>query len=136
MRHAIVSLPARNAGMNDRKTPTWLLVLLGIVALFVLGPPLLALTMVSVGLVLSLATAGIKLGVLAAIVYVVYRLVRSAFGASATPDRSADLPSAIAMPDDLDAVDSALEREDRAQRQALDRELERAQAARPSPQAS
>ncbi len=119
--------------MNAQKSPTWLKVLLGLVALFVLGPPLLALVLGTVGVLFALTGALLKVGLVVGAVYVLYRLLAAMFGGgSDKPQVPAKLATIDAIPQAYpvrEDDDSSLEREDRARKAELDRELERAIAA-------
>ncbi len=113
--------------MNAQSMPRWLMVLLGIVALFVLGPPLLAVLFGAVGLLIGLTGALLKLGVVALVGYGAWRLLRALFGGDA-PVQRLPVATATGTSSQIDDLAFSLEREERARKAELDRELERAVA--------
>ncbi len=106
--------------MNNRKSPNWLLIVLGIIAAVVLGPPLLGLALGAVGLLIGLMTVVAKVGVVVLAVWGLVMLMRGLFGGSPRVVTEGAPPSAMTV----DAMHADLERRDREDRAALDRELE------------
>ncbi len=108
--------------MKNRKTPNWLLIVLGILAIIVLGPPLLGLALGAVGLFMGLMIFAVKVGVVVVAIYALAMLTRSLLGRTPSPVAAVG-PRSTAT---IDAMHFDLEREDRASRAELDRELEKA----------
>jgi threonine/homoserine/homoserine lactone efflux protein len=103
-------------GMDNSKTPRWLVVLLALLALFFLGPPLLAIALGAVGVLLALSAMALKVGVVVGAVYLAWRLLK------VLTEPRPSTPVRLTA----ESLEESLEREERARKAALDLELEQA----------
>ncbi|MCC6337438.1 MAG: hypothetical protein IT380_26000 [Myxococcales bacterium] len=102
--------------MRNQGLPRWLMVLLALVAVVVLGPPVLGFLLGLAGLVVGLAAVLLKLGVIALAIFLVVAMFRAILGGASRPtDRGGD---SLAR---LERLDSS--------KRSLDEELERAVSA-------
>lgn len=65
-----------------RELPAWLVALLALVAIVVLGPPVLGFLLGVVGLAVGLVAVLLKVGLVVAAVYALVVLLRAVFGGS------------------------------------------------------
>ncbi len=103
--------------MTSNRMPGWLVGLLAVVGVAILGPPVLVLLFVALGLVLKVGVVALKVSLIALGVAAVVFVLRAMFG---------NKPSARlarSSPDSLEAMAARLEAEELARRAALDREL-------------
>jgi hypothetical protein len=109
--------------MHSNDMPTWLKVLLAVVAVVVLGPPALALLAWALALTFALGVLAVKVAVVVALVLGAIALFKAIFGGSPRQTLVAPPPTRSSGIEDLEAQVAA---EERARRAALDRELEAA----------
>jgi hypothetical protein len=113
---ARMGVMARKSGL-----PRWLTTLFIVVGVIVLGPPLLALALAALGVVISLSVSAFKLAVIGAGIYGLVLLLQAIFSKASSDSREDRLAHAldknVANIDQLDA-----------EKQALDQEWERAVA--------
>ncbi len=114
----MASGPGRTFRVRSNDMPKWLKVLLAVVAVVVLGPPALALLAWALALTFALGVMALKVAVVVALVMGAIALFRALFGGPRQP--------ALAPPPrapSLDDLEARLAAEERAKREALDREL-------------
>ncbi|MEW5738618.1 MAG: hypothetical protein AB1938_06805 [Myxococcota bacterium] len=105
--------------MRNQGLPRWLKVLLLLVAVVVLGPPVLGFALGLAGLVVGLAAVLLKVGLVALAIFLVVSLFRAALGGSSRgPESLSPHGDTVSR---VEALDSS--------KRALDEELERAIAA-------
>lgn len=104
--------------MTSNKMPGWLVGLLAVVGVAILGPPVLVLLFIALGLVLKVGVVALKVSLLVLAVAAVVFVLRAMFGNKAAPrlERSREV-------DSLEAMAARLEAEELERREALDRQL-------------
>lgn len=103
--------------MTSNKMPGWLVGLLAVVGVAILGPPVLVLLFIALGLVLKVGVVALKVSLLVLAVAAVVFVLRAMFGNKpARLERSAPV-------DSLEAMAARLEAEELERREALDRQL-------------
>ncbi|MDP3498808.1 MAG: hypothetical protein Q8S33_00690 [Myxococcales bacterium] len=104
--------------MTSNRMPGWLVGLLAVVGVAILGPPVLVMLFVALGLVLKVGVVALKVSVLVLAVAAVVFVLRAMFGNKSAPrlERSAPV-------DSLEAMAARLEAEELERREALDRQL-------------
>lgn len=103
--------------MNRNEFPQWAKVLLVLVAIVVLGPPVLGIAIGLIGLAIGLAAVALKFGLIALAAFAVFAVLKAIFGGP-TPKR------AVPMVDHEEGL-----RRDDEELRALDAELARVMAA-------
>jgi thiol:disulfide interchange protein len=98
--------------------PGWLVGLLAVVGVAILGPPVLVLLFVALGLVLKVGVVALKVSVLVLAVAAVVFVLRAMFGS--TPTRQLERSPSN---DSIEAMAARLEAEELERREALDRQL-------------
>lgn len=115
--------------MNADKMPGWLVVLFGVLAVAVLGPPALVLVLIALGAALAVGVALLKVSIVALAVAAVVMVVRAMFGRG----RPTGLPVRVKKSDGLESLESIasrMEAEEQERRADLDRQLAEMQASR------
>ncbi|MGV3625114.1 MAG: hypothetical protein ACO1OB_30115 [Archangium sp.] len=108
--------------MNRNEFPRWAKVLLALVAIVVLGPPVLGVLAVVAGITIALAAVVLKYALIAAGIFAMFLVIRALF--SGADQKRAAMPSPAPMVDH----EAGLKRDDEELR-ALDAELARVMAA-------
>lgn len=107
--------------MNRNEFPQWAKVVVALVAIVVLGPPVLGLAVGLIGLAIGLAAVALKFGVIALGVFAVFVVLRALF---ASPEQRRAMPVTTPMVDHEEGL-----RRDDEELRALDAELARVMAA-------
>ena len=104
--------------MTSNTMPRWLVGLLAVVGVAILGPPVLVLLFVALGLVLKVGVVALKVSLLVLAVAAVVFVLRAMFGSKSAPrlERSREVES-------LEAMAARIEAEELERREALDRQL-------------
>lgn len=103
--------------MTSNGMPGWLVGLLTVLGVAILGPPVLVLLFIALGLVLKVGVVALKVSVVALGVAAVVFILRAMFGNK--PARLERRPSV----DSLEVMAARLEAEELVRREALDRQL-------------
>ena len=104
--------------MTSNRMPGWLVGLLAVLGVAILGPPVLVLLFVALGLVLKVGVVALKVSLLVLAVAAVMFVLRAMFGNKPAPSLKRS-----ASDDSLEAMAARLEAEELVRREALDRQL-------------
>lgn len=106
--------------MTSNRMPGWLVGLLTVVGVAILGPPVLVLLFVALGLVLKVGVVALKVSVVALGVAAIAFILRAMFGNKPAPRLTRS------SPDSLETMAARIEADELLRREALDRELAQA----------
>jgi hypothetical protein len=112
---------------RTQSMPTWLVVILSLVAIAVLGPPLLGLLGVVLAIGLGAALVALKVAVVVLVIAAIVSLVKALFGGGSTTTAA----PAVKDSGSIEDLAARLERDERRHREELDRQLDAAMRSAP-----